>query len=67
MADETTVSIEIKLNTESLVKADAMMRIMLNALELEHLELIKEAKVKKVISEIEMSSEAFQEGTRNGN
>ncbi len=66
MTEETTIVVNIALATLDLRVADALMKKMLKALNFEELALINRARVSKTVSEVEISSEVFDEAQDNG-
>jgi uncharacterized membrane protein len=66
MVEETTIAVNIALATMDLRVADNLMKKMLKTLNFEELELIKGARVSKTVSEVEMSSDVFDEVKTDG-
>ena len=59
--EETTININIELKNSTLHKADTMMKKLLKGCDIAELDNIKNARISKTISEIEMSSDIFEE------
>lgn len=63
---ETIVSMTIEFDGTTLDEADIVMRKMIKACDVEELRKIKSAKISKTISEVEITSELFKEGQKDG-